>query len=74
MYESDSIMREITDNVFQNNGNIPVPIVKIFPNMTLEKYMVKKSDPLFLYENLRICTDCYKQVKLMLMKTEETQK
>ena len=31
--------------------------------MTYEKYLTKKNDPLFLYESVKICDDCYKHVK-----------
>ena len=31
--------------------------------MTLENYNIKKNDPLFLYESVKICEACYKHVK-----------
>ena len=34
--------------------------------MTIEKYKLKRNDPLFLYESVKICDQCYNYVKLLL--------
>eukprot|EP00347_Sterkiella_histriomuscorum_P004051 403361932 len=50
----------------QDDQSIPTPILKIHPNMTVEKYKLKRNDPLFLYESVKICDQCYNYVKLLL--------
>ncbi|CDW91604.1 UNKNOWN [Stylonychia lemnae] len=49
-----------------NQQIIPKPILKIHPNLTFEKYTLKKTDPLFLYESVKICEKCYQYVRSMI--------
>jgi hypothetical protein len=49
-----------------NKGSVPEPILKIFPNLTYDKYQQKKSDPLFLYDSMRLCEVCYVYIKNLI--------
>lgn len=45
---------------------VPQWLLNIHPMLTPEKMQHKRNDPLFLYEGVKLCTNCYKYVKTMI--------
>lgn len=42
---------------------VPVAIRALYPGMSYSTYTQKIKDPLFLYDSVKICQDCYKFTK-----------
>ena len=38
---------------------IPLPIKALYPGMSYATYAIKIKDPLFLYDSVKICSECY---------------
>ena len=43
---------------------------RLYPNLNYEKFEKKKLDPNFLYENIKICGECYDIFKMVLPLTK----
>jgi hypothetical protein len=48
------------------NDSIPLAIRKLYPTLNEEKLLKRMQDPVFLYESIKICTECYEHFKTIL--------
>lgn len=53
-------------NISNSKGKIPDPFLKLLPSLTYEKFIAKKTDPLFLYETMKLCEVCYQFLKQLV--------
>ena len=66
--ESYTFNQKLCLTIISSRGKIPSPISKMFPGMTIEKFNHKKADPLFLYESMKMCSNCYNFIKVLVEK------
>ena len=42
-----------------SRDSVPLAIKRLYPSLNEEKLLKRLQDPIFLYENVKLCSDCY---------------
>ena len=42
-----------------SKDSVPVAIKRVYPSLNVEKLLKRLQDPIFLYENVKLCSECY---------------
>jgi hypothetical protein len=59
-----------------SRDSVPIAIKRVYPSLNEEKLLKRLQDPIFLYENVKLCSDCYdphfKQLLQLMKEAKDT--
>jgi len=53
---------------------VPLPIKKLYSTYSEDKLLTRLQDPTFLYESVKLCSECYEHFKALLQLIKDVKK
>ena len=46
-----------------SHDGVPLTLLRAFPGLNAKGYSIKKANPIWLYSLVKICSDCWEELK-----------